>query len=974
VWGVAIALGDEDRLPRGPKRDFALALHSLYDQAGQPAARQVSRAIYRRPHDLVTVSHETVSSTLRGDIVPAWPRVQAMVTIFVDMSVRQQNLDAAITLMHQLWLAARRESDSDPGGSRNAERSSPQLPPAPAEPPARPSPWSPPTAPPDDSPAEEHERIEGPLPDRNPLFTGREILLDTMHAYHLEHPNAPLVVYGIGGVGKTQLAREYVHRFADEYTVVWWLPAEPVEEAGKAMVSLAERMHLPVRPSTEQTVSGVLGELESRRVKFLLVFDGAASAEIRRLIPTLGGDVLITTRDPSWAQDSTNTRLEVADFDEAEAIQFLRKGDPQMTGQRAADLIRWVGRLPLALAQLIALHQASGMTWAELSQRLDQPERRLLSTAADSARYPNTVESNLRLALEQLRRANPVAVLVFELFAWFGPEPVSMSLLRRGATAPISPELQRALSDTIVLNRVVADISRFGLGRVHTQDQRIEVHPVMRLALRDLLSADDNTRARNTVQAILTAADPGSPDEVTWDLHRAMAAHVLPSGLPSSRLPAAHRAVYHQVRYRYLLGDLEDAQRLGDTAVMAWQGADFLGPDAEFVLLTKREWANVLRALGRYARAREIDAEVMTRLRGSEKYGENHMYTLDTARGYAADLRIAGDYQRALELDRESHHRLSAHHPNEVDRIGVSHHNMAVSHRLLGDFAAAETIDRDELRRRHEYRGRDDRRTRLSHNALAEDLFGLGRFQEILDLEPDSLTTAEGAVRPGELGLLLASRTIGLAHRRLGRVGRAHDLLQAHYTECAASFGADHGFTLAATLSYANVLRERGLLGRAYQLAVDAVAGYERAFGPANPLTQAARLDLAAILRAREAMLDALRTDETALQNLRESVGDAHPFTIVARINFAVDQARSGSAAAQRTAAEAYGFARDVLGPQHFDTLSAASNLSQFTTASAAERDAVLADLRRTLGSDHPRITEVAKGHWVDCDVEPPSL
>ena len=54
------------------------------------------------------------------------------------------------------------------------------------------------------------------IPARNPGFTGRDNLLAEVRERLLAGDRAVVqALHGMGGVGKTQLAAEYAHRFAE---------------------------------------------------------------------------------------------------------------------------------------------------------------------------------------------------------------------------------------------------------------------------------------------------------------------------------------------------------------------------------------------------------------------------------------------------------------------------------------------------------------------------------------------------------------------------------------------------------------------------------------------------------------------------------------------------------------------------------------------------------------------------------------
>lgn len=60
---------------------------------------------------------------------------------------------------------------------------------------------------------------------RNPFFTGREDVLIRMHDLLTTQKRAALTqaLTGLGGIGKTQTAIEYIYRYYQEYTAILWV-------------------------------------------------------------------------------------------------------------------------------------------------------------------------------------------------------------------------------------------------------------------------------------------------------------------------------------------------------------------------------------------------------------------------------------------------------------------------------------------------------------------------------------------------------------------------------------------------------------------------------------------------------------------------------------------------------------------------------------------------------------------------------
>jgi len=133
------------------------------------------------------------------------------------------------------------------------------------------------------------------LPPKNPNFIGREKELNELKNTLSQKDGIVSVVNGIGGVGKSELVYEYLHRYKDEYKKLAFIEisdAMNIEELFKS--NFQDGLHL----SKEDNFSTIIRRLQSFEKRNLLVIDNLSKQEDFNKIRVLNGnfEIIVTTR------------------------------------------------------------------------------------------------------------------------------------------------------------------------------------------------------------------------------------------------------------------------------------------------------------------------------------------------------------------------------------------------------------------------------------------------------------------------------------------------------------------------------------------------------------------------------------------------------------------------------------------------------------------------------------------------------
>ena len=330
------------------------------------------------------------------------------------------------------------------------------------------------------------------VPSHNSCFCGRETELEAIATQlrNTENGCAESAICGLGGVGKTSLAVEFLWRQKEkeEYPGgIFWISGE---NNNLFQISLSEmaRQIGTLEKEFCNSLSRTLEWLGRREKLWCLVVDNLdeleMSADMRKLLTghwkqAARGHIIITTRreateigEETGIED--NFCIELKCLTEEEGVQFLRMRTG-ITGQEDNDireLVRELGGLPLALDQAAAYIRYVRQPIKEYVNKYKKQKVLLLKKKKARHLVENTSPERLAIHTTWLLNFNHISqiskdmelgetpTLVMKVSAFLGPDDIPYEVINEGLNRVDDTE---AVSDLLDQAEIVSLLTKFSL-------------------------------------------------------------------------------------------------------------------------------------------------------------------------------------------------------------------------------------------------------------------------------------------------------------------------------------------------------------------------------------------------------------------------------------------------------------------------------------------------------------------------------
>lgn len=614
---------------------------------------------------------------------------------------------------------------------------------------------------------------------RNLHFQGRETFLANLERHRLGGPHIT-ILYGRGGLGKSELALEWAHQHEHDFDVTLWIQADDISKLRQDFGAFAAKLGL--RASDTKTDPFTSRELvkkwlvqpmksdgtgqEAIPAKWLVIFDGVGNIEtLKEFEPIYGkGSILITTREPELAsvfeemaspmakeRQFTIYSMDLDLFSDAEGAAVLKKladvnTDEDADNQAAIDIVGLVKGWPLAIRQMAGIIRHNNLTLTEFYEIYkDEDMQRDLYSNHTSAR--NTMIWKIRMD-----SLSPNATALVQVCAMLDPDCIQESLFQLESAVEDSLEGFPLTSQR--LEDALDELLRLSLVQRNEKKKELWMHREDQDAVRQQCTSRIFDCAFRFAAALVKKAWQPVPERVRdnlklWEPCAAFLRHVLHlqqiyvKGKDPDKNSTPSRVIRPSYSFAWLLHEvgcfqrgLGDSSGIGNTLVLALSICEQLPRRDTFDLLCEiyhglGAWANETNHAQECLKYNSLYRQIWEEaLRAGEPPNER---TAAAWNQYGTGLTMMRRYREALKafatsIDFYTKLELERPCPDSLPIV-----NSGVVKWLMGDYEGAERLLQEGLTAREEAFGFFDTesfRTGRFFHALGNLRFDQGNLEE----------------------------------------------------------------------------------------------------------------------------------------------------------------------------------------------------------------------------------------------------
>jgi len=744
--------------------------------------------------------------------------------------------------------------------------------------------------------------LENKIPfPKNPLFTGREDFLRRLHNTLADRTRPKfrhrVAIYGMAGVGKTEVAVEYVHRYKAEYHRVYWIPSVDQASllAGYQEIAVKDCRIAVDRMDSIELAHYVIRWL-GRQKSWLVVLDNLDDISVvdHRLLPINGpkAHTLITTRNPTpelIPLAAEGVQVPVLDHTDALLLLSIFANIPYRPrtseGAAADEIVQSLGYLPLAIQLAGSFVQEVTKSFVGYQHAynyfLQNPLRKI---PYGSNRYFITVSTTWSVAFDYIRSKDHRVVRLLQLFSFLNPNGLLRQFLVAGANA-LDPALHSIVSSPSELTAALSMLKKLSLVKSNSTNKLLSIHRLIQGAIRDEMSWDERQEMRNLVTNLCNCAFP-DPNDENRDRCRLFQTQVVEPLLTILSVETPESVTIKRRVGNFLRedGKLRESQKMLEQALDCSKVVFKQQPHAE-TLATMQGLALTYLSLGQHERAFRMQQEVLTTF---ERISHTTPSYLSSAMSAMAKICEAQDelgtavewLEKVLVQDARIFGRQSIELVPTLSNLARLYVSIGKGWKAIESEERVVDIER-------KISGPGSPKTLIAINNFALTLVDEG------DAERGEALLLEVLHKTGNRSELLdvtlmTMGNLALTYNAQGKYEQAMRLEELVLEKNREELGLDHEYTLRAMTNLALTYGDQGLTDESILLFEEIVERERRVKGDDDPDTLKATVDLAIANLQAKNLERTCTLLKNVLKKMVEILGEEHELTLNTMDNLSV--------------------------------------------------------------------------------------